>query len=53
MGILLLGGHSGFQAVLQATRGFWLFGGGVQFGSQHPFFHNFSSLDELTPVYHN
>lgn len=37
-----------YKRFLSAYRGFWLFGGSVQFGSQHPFFHNFQKLEELS-----
>jgi hypothetical protein len=37
-----------YKALLQCARGFWLLGGVVQFGSQHPFFHDFPSLQSLT-----
>ncbi len=36
-----------YRNFLRLTRGFWLFGGSVQFGSQHPFFHNFPKLEDL------
>jgi hypothetical protein len=38
-----------YKALLQCARGFWLMGGNVQFGSQHPFVHNFPPLESLTP----
>ncbi|MGH7136795.1 MAG: SMI1/KNR4 family protein [Pirellulales bacterium] len=37
-----------YKALLQCARGFWLMGGIVQFGPQHPFFHNFPPLESLT-----
>jgi hypothetical protein len=37
-----------YKALLQCARGFWLMGGVVQFGSQHPFFHDFPPLESLT-----
>lgn len=37
-----------YKALLQCARGFWLMGGVVQFGSQHPFVHDFPSLSSLT-----
>jgi hypothetical protein len=40
---------SSYKKLLQCTRGFWLMGGVVQFGSQHPFFHDFPPLDSLNP----
>jgi hypothetical protein len=36
-----------YKALLARTRGFWLMGGTVQFGSQHPFVHDFPPLDSL------
>jgi hypothetical protein len=39
--------HS-YKALLGCARGFWLMGGVVQFGSQHPFFHDFPPLELLT-----
>jgi len=38
-----------YREFLGATRGFWLFGGVVQFGSQHPFFHDFPAFETLNP----
>src|SRR5438093_629184 len=37
-----------YKRLLRCTRGFWLLGGVIQLGSQHPFFHQFPSLSELT-----
>ncbi len=37
-----------YVSFLECTRGVWLFGGAVQFGVQHPFFHAFPPLSELT-----
>ena len=39
-----------YKALLGCARGFWLMGGVVQFGSQHPFVHDFPPLASLTPV---
>ena len=39
-----------YKTLLRCGRGFWLLGGVVQFGPQHPFFHDFPPLDNLTPV---
>lgn len=38
-----------YKALLRCARGFWLMGGVVQFGSQHPFVHDFPPLETLTP----
>jgi hypothetical protein len=38
-----------YKALLRCGREFWLLGGVVQFGFQHPFVHNFDPLDKLTP----
>jgi hypothetical protein len=38
-----------YKRFLQCARGFWILGGSIQFGSQHPFFHDFRPYDELTP----
>jgi hypothetical protein len=38
-----------YKQFLQRCNGLWLFGGAVQFGSQHPFFHDFPPLDSLSP----
>lgn len=38
-----------YKALLRCARGFWLMGGVVQFGSQHPFVHDFPPLKSLTP----
>lgn len=38
-----------YKALLRCARGFWLKGGVVQFGSQHPFVHDFPPLESLTP----
>ena len=38
-----------YKDFLQATKGFCLFGGAVQIGSQHPFFHDFPAYDSLNP----
>ncbi len=37
-----------YKSLLMCARGFWLMGGVVQFGSQHPFVHDFPPLEELT-----
>lgn len=42
-----------YKGLLRCARGFWLIGGAVQFGTQHPFFHDFRSFDELTPLQRN
>jgi hypothetical protein len=38
-----------YKKLLQCARGFWLMGGVVQFGPQHPFVHDFPPLESLTP----
>lgn len=38
-----------YKSLLRCSRQFWLFGGSIQFGSQHPFIHDFQPFDELTP----
>lgn len=38
-----------YKQLLALTRGFWLMGGAVQFGEQHPFFHEFPPLESLSP----
>ena len=38
-----------YKGLLRCARGFWLMGGVVQFGSGHPFVHDFPPLDTLTP----
>src|SRR5687767_12454366 len=38
-----------YKALLHCARGFWLMGGVVQFGTQHPFVHDFPPLDTLNP----
>lgn len=37
-----------YKDFLLHCSGFCLFGGAVQLGSQHPFFHDFPKLDDLT-----
>jgi SMI1 / KNR4 family (SUKH-1) len=37
-----------YKQLLRCARGFWLFGGSVQFGTQHPFFHEFPPWKDLT-----
>jgi hypothetical protein len=39
-----------YKRLLRCARGFWLLGGSIQFGTQHPFFHTFEPLDKLTPM---
>ena len=39
-----------YKSLLSVTRGFWLMGGVVQFGRQHPFFHEFERLESLTAI---
>jgi hypothetical protein len=39
-----------YKSLLRCGRGFWLLGGVVQFGLQHPFFHDFKPLQKLTPI---
>lgn len=38
-----------YKQLLRCARGFWLFGGSVQFGTGHPFFHKFPAWNDLTP----
>ncbi|MBX3426344.1 MAG: SMI1/KNR4 family protein [Pirellulales bacterium] len=38
-----------YKRLLRCGREFWLLGGVVQFGFQHPFVHEFEPLDTLTP----
>jgi hypothetical protein len=38
-----------YKSLMRCGRELWLLGGVVQFGFQHPFFHNFEPLDKLTP----
>jgi hypothetical protein len=38
-----------YKELLRCARGLWLFGGSVQFDTQHPFFHEFPPLKDLTP----
>jgi len=38
-----------YKSFLRCARQFWLFGGIVQFGTQHPFFHEFEPFDKLPP----
>ena len=38
-----------YKALLKLCRGFWLAGGMVQLTAQHPFFHQFPPLDQLSP----
>jgi hypothetical protein len=37
-----------YKRMLQCARGFWLMGGVVQFGRQHPFPHEFPPLESLS-----
>ncbi len=37
-----------YKRFLKCTRGFWAFGGIIQMGEQHPFFHDFKPFDQLT-----
>jgi hypothetical protein len=46
LGLLL---PESYKRLLQCARGFWLMGGVVQFGPQHPFIHDFPALESLTP----
>lgn len=39
-----------YKAFLQCARGFWLMGGSVQFGVQHPFVHTFEPLESMAPA---
>ena len=38
-----------YKALMRCARGFWLMGGVIQFGLDHPFFHDFPPLETLTP----
>lgn len=38
-----------YKSLLQSSRGFWLMGGVVQFGEQHPFAHEFQPIESLSP----
>ena len=38
-----------YKSLLRCAREFWLLGGAIQFGFQHPFTHDFQPFDELTP----
>jgi hypothetical protein len=40
---------SSYKKLLRCGRQFWLLGGVIQFGIQHPFFHEFEPLERLTP----
>jgi hypothetical protein len=37
-----------YKRLLRCARGFWLLGGVIQFGPQHPFVHSFPRLEALT-----
>lgn len=39
-----------YKSLLRCARGFWLLGGVIQLGTQHPFFHDFEPLESLTPA---
>jgi hypothetical protein len=39
-----------YKEFLQCTRGLWFWGGTAQLSEGHPFFHDFPSLEELTPT---
>lgn len=39
---------SSYKKFLSVTRGFWLMGGLIQFGAQHPFAHDFPKREELS-----
>ena len=39
-----------YKQFLRICGGLWLFGGSVQFGAQHPFFHNYPPLSELSSI---
>ncbi len=39
-----------YKALLRCGREFWLRGGAVQFGLQHPFFHEFEPFESLAPA---
>lgn len=39
-----------YKQLLQCARGFWLLGGVVQFGVEHPFRHDFEPLQKLSPA---
>lgn len=38
-----------YKRLLRCARGFWLLGGVIQFGLNHPFFHHFPPLEQLSP----
>jgi hypothetical protein len=38
-----------YKSLLRLCRGFWLSGGMVQLGPEHPFFHDFPPLERLSP----
>jgi hypothetical protein len=46
LGLLL---PESYKRLLRCARGFWLMGGVIQFGPQHPFVHDFPPLELLTP----
>jgi cell wall assembly regulator SMI1 len=37
-----------YKNLLKASRGFWLMGASIQFDTQHPFFHAFPALNQLS-----
>ena len=39
-----------YKLLLRCGRAFWLLGGVVQFGRQHPFYHDFEPLEKLSPL---
>jgi hypothetical protein len=38
-----------YKRLLLCARGFWLMGGAIQFGLEHPFVHTFELLEHLSP----
>lgn len=38
-----------YKTLLSLCGSLWLFGGAVQFGSQHPFFHDFPPIESMNP----
>ena len=42
-----------YKIFLKHSAGFWLFGGAVQFGSEHPFFHDFPPYESFTAQQQN
>lgn len=37
-----------YKKLLRCARGFWLLGGVIQFGANHPFYHRFPPLEQLS-----